>query len=134
MSEDKIIVTITGKDGIGIVAEIAAVLAKYGVNIEDIKQTIMQGCFMMFLLGDISKSKYTFKEIKEALNQTGQKLGMEIWTQKKEIFDNIPSVYNNFSVLSDEQRTLYYESLVYKYNKVFKPIYAKLMEKNISYE
>ena len=85
-SEDKIIVTISGKDGVGIVAEIASVLAKYEVNIEDIRQTIMQGCFMMFLLGDISKSKYSFKEIKEAVTASGQKLGMEIWMQKKEIF------------------------------------------------
>ena len=92
MSDDKIIVTISGKDGVGIVAEIATVLAKYEVNIEDIKQTIMQGCFMMFLLGNISKSKYTFKEIKEALNETGQKLGMEIWIQKKEIFDNMHTI------------------------------------------
>ncbi len=92
MSEDKIIVTISGKDGVGIVAEIATVLAKYEVNIEDIRQTIMQGCFMMFLLADISKSKYSFKEIKEALAQTGEKLGMEIWTQKKEIFDKMHTI------------------------------------------
>ena len=92
MSEDKIIVTISGKDGIGIVAEISTVLAKYEVNIEDIKQTIMQGCFMMFLLGDISKSKYSFKEIKEAVTASGQKLGMEIWMQKKEIFDKMHTI------------------------------------------
>lgn len=92
MSKDKIIVTISGKDGIGIVAEISSVLAKYEVNIEDIKQTIMQGCFMMFLLADISKSKYTFKEIKEAVTAAGNKLGMEIWIQKKEIFDNMHTI------------------------------------------
>ena len=92
MSEDKIIVTISGKDGVGIVAEISSVLAKYEVNIEDIKQTIMQGCFMMFLLGDISKSKYSFKDIKEALTESGHKLGMEIWIQKKEIFDNMHTI------------------------------------------
>ncbi len=92
MSEDKIIVTISGKDRVGIVAEISAVLAKYEVNIEDIKQTIMQGCFMMFLLGDISQSKYSFKEIKEAVSLSGQKLGMEIWMQKKEIFDKMHTI------------------------------------------
>ncbi len=92
MSEDKIIVTISGKDGIGIVAEISTLLAKYEVNIEDIRQTIMQGCFMMFLLADISKSKYSFKEIKEALTESGKKLGMEIWTQKKEIFDKMHTI------------------------------------------
>ncbi len=91
-SEDKIIVTISGKDGIGIVAEIASVLAEYEVNIEDIRQTIMQGCFMMFLLGDISKSKYSFKEIKEAITGSGKKLGMEIWIQKKEIFDKMHTI------------------------------------------
>ena len=92
MDENKIIVTISGKDGVGIVAEIAAVLAKNEVNIEDIRQTIMQGCFMMFLLADISKSKYSFKEIKDSLLQAGAKLGMEIWVQKKEIFDKMHTI------------------------------------------
>ena len=90
--ENKIIVTISGKDGVGIVAEISSVLAKYGVNIEDIRQTIMQGCFMMFLLADISTSKYSFKEIKEAILESGKKLGMEIWIQKKDIFDKMHTI------------------------------------------
>lgn len=90
--EDKIIVTISGSDKIGIVAAITAVLAKYDVNIEDIRQTIMQGCFMMILLGDISNSKYTFAEIKDALLQSGKELGMEIWIQKKEIFDKMHTI------------------------------------------
>lgn len=93
MSEDnKIIVTIAGKDGIGIVAEIASALAKYQVNIEDIKQTTMQGCLMMFLLGDMSKSKYSFKEIKDALASSAERLGMEMWMQKKEIFDKMHTI------------------------------------------
>ena len=92
MDQDKIIVTISGKDGIGIVAEIATVLAKYQVNIEDIRQTIMQGCFMMFLLADISQSEFSFKEIKDAITESGKKLGMEIWIQKKEIFDKMHTI------------------------------------------
>jgi len=92
MNEDKIIVTISGKDRIGIVAEVSQVLAKYQVNIEDIRQTIMQGCFMMFLLADINCSKYSFKEIKDALSEVGTKLGMEIWVQKKEIFDKMHTI------------------------------------------
>ena len=69
-----------------------SVLAKYEVNIEDIKQTLMQGHFVMFMLCDIAKSKYSFKEIKEALVNTGENLGMEIWVQKKEIFDNMHKI------------------------------------------
>ena len=90
MTDDqKIIVTVSGADKIGIVAKITAVLSEYMVNVEDIKQTLMQGHFVMFLLGDISKSKYSFKEIKEALIATGEKLNMEIWVQRKAIFDNM---------------------------------------------
>ena len=66
MEDNKIIVTISGTDKVGIVADVTAVLAKYAVNIEDIKQTIMQGHFVMFLLGNIEDSTYSFKEIKEA--------------------------------------------------------------------
>ena len=88
----RIIVTIQGVDKVGIVAKVATMLADYEVNIEDIKQTIMQGCFVMFLLGDISKSKYSFKEIKENLTRIGEELGMEIWVQRKEIFDNMHNV------------------------------------------
>ena len=88
----QIIVTIQGVDKVGIVAKVATMLADYEVNIEDIKQTIMQGHFVMFLLGNIEKSKYSFKEIKEALTKAGEELGMEIWVQKKEIFDNMHNV------------------------------------------
>ncbi len=89
MSDQQIIVTVQGIDKVGIVATVTAVLAKYEVNIEDIKQTLMQGHFVMFMLGNIEKSKYSFKEIKEALIKSGEELGMEIWVQRKEIVDNM---------------------------------------------
>ncbi|MBQ2871884.1 ACT domain-containing protein [bacterium] len=92
MKDEKIIVTLLGADKVGIVAELTAALAKYGVNIEDIKQTIMQDYFVMFLLGDLKNSTYTFKEIKDALDAVGEKLKMEIWVQKKDIFDKMHSI------------------------------------------
>lgn len=88
----QIIVTVQGIDKTGIVAAIATILAEYKVNIEDIKQTLMQGHFVMFMLCNISASEYNFKDIKEALTQTGEKLGMEIWVQRKDIFDNMHNV------------------------------------------
>ncbi len=91
-SENKIIITVSGIDRIGIVAAIANVLCEYKVNIEDIKQTIMQDYFVMFVLGDISSSDKSFKEIKEALQQKGEELRMEIWVQKKQIFDNMHTI------------------------------------------
>lgn len=92
MKDQKIIITISGADKVGIIAEVTSVLAKYQVNIEDLKQTIMQGHFVMFLLGDISKSEYSFKEIKEALIEACEKIEMEVWVQRKTIFDKMHTV------------------------------------------
>lgn len=91
-SENKIIITVSGVDRIGIVAKVANVLSEHKVNIEDIKQTIMQDYFVMFLLGDISQSEKSFREIKEALQNAGEELQMEIWVQKKQIFDKMHNI------------------------------------------
>ena len=92
MDEQKIIVTISGKDQVGIVMKFTTVLAKYNVNIEDIKQTLMQEHFVMFMLANIEKSQSSFKEIKQALLQKAEELGMEIWIQKKEIFEKMHTI------------------------------------------
>ncbi len=89
---DQIIITVSGVDKVGIVAEVTSVLAKYEVNIEDIKQTLMQGHFVMFMLCDIEKSSYSFKEIKDVITNTGKNMGMEVWVQKREIFDNMHKI------------------------------------------
>ena len=91
MSE-QIIVTVSGIDKVGIVAKVTTALAECEVNIEDMKQTLMQGHFVMFLLGNIEKSKFSFKDIKENLINVGKELGMEIWVQRKEIFDNMHNI------------------------------------------
>lgn len=88
----QIIVTVSGVDKVGIVAKVSTALAMLEVNIEDIKQTIMQGHFVMFLLGNIAGSKFSFKEIKDQLTKIGEELGMEIWVQRKEIFDNMHNI------------------------------------------
>lgn len=92
MQENKIIITLSGLDKIGIVSKLTTALAEYKVNIEDIKQTIMQDYFVMVLLGEISQSEYSFKEIKEGLLKVGEELQMEIWVQKKQIFDKMHTI------------------------------------------
>ena len=92
MSDKQIIVTVSGVDKVGIVAKVTAELAKLNVNIEDIKQTLMQGHFVMFLLANIEKSTYSFAQIKENLTQLGHEMNMEIWVQRKEIFDNMHNI------------------------------------------
>ena len=90
--QNQVIITVAGKDKVGIVAGVSNYLAKYDVNIEDIKQTIMQDNFVMMMLCDIGNLKITFKEFKDAMASLGKELGMEIWVQKKDIFDKMHTI------------------------------------------
>ena len=92
MDDYKIIITVSGSDKVGIVSGISTVLSKYKVNIEDIKQTLMQGHFVMFMLCDIEHAKVNFKELKNILVEEGNKLEVEIWVQKKGIFEKMHTV------------------------------------------
>jgi ACT domain-containing protein len=88
----QIIITVSGVDKTGIVAAVANVLAEYKVNIEDIKQTLMQGHFVMFMLCDISESETNFKDLKNILIEEGNKQQVEIWVQKKGIFEKMHTI------------------------------------------
>ncbi len=90
--ENKIIITVSGADKVGIVANIAAILSKFKVNIEDIKQTLMQGHFVMFMLCDIEKAELNFKDLKNALIEEGNRIQVEVWVQKKGIFEKMHTV------------------------------------------
>ncbi len=92
MDDNKIIITVSGTDKVGIVANISSILSKYKVNIEDIKQTLMQGHFVMFMLCDIEKSELNFKELKNVLIEEGNKIEVEVWVQKKGIFEKMHTV------------------------------------------
>ena len=92
MDDNKIIITVSGSDKVGIVAGVSSILAKHKVNIEDIKQTLMQGHFVMFMLCDIKDCELTFKELKNILIEEGNRLELEIWVQKKGIFEKMHTV------------------------------------------
>ena len=59
----------------------------YDVNIEDISQTIMQGCFTMIMLINLENSKVSFKELAETANGLGDKIGVKIILQNEDIFN-----------------------------------------------
>lgn len=89
---DKIIITVSGTDKVGIVAKVATLLANNQVNIEDIKQTLMQGHFVMFMLCSVANSKTSLQELQKVLKEECNKMDMEVWVQRKEIFDNMHSI------------------------------------------
>lgn len=87
MSDSRVVVTVIGPDRVGIVADVATLLAKQSVNILDINQKVMGGdIFAMTMLTDVSKAAVEFGELKKLLEEKGKELGLKIHAQHEEIF------------------------------------------------
>lgn len=84
--KDKVIVTVVGKDKVGIIAGVTAALAKAKVNILDISQTIMQDFFTMIMICDMSKADMDLSTLKETMATEGEKIGVNITVQHEKIF------------------------------------------------
>lgn len=87
MDNNKIIITVVGKDTTGIIAKVCTFLAETGINILDISQTIVQGYFNMMMIADMDNSTKPFDAIVEGLNAIGQELGVQIKCQREAIFE-----------------------------------------------
>ena len=84
---NRTVITVIGKDTVGIIAKVCTYLASNNINICDITQTTMQGYFNMMMLVDTSKSIKSHDEISSELSSVGHEIGVEIKAQKEEIFD-----------------------------------------------
>ena len=83
----KAIVTVVGKDRVGIIADVCVELASYNINVLDISQTVMQGYFTMMMAVDTSKSEIPFAELAKKLDAKGEEMGMSIRLQREDIFE-----------------------------------------------
>ncbi|MDR1765075.1 MAG: ACT domain-containing protein [Lachnospiraceae bacterium] len=83
---DKIIITVIGKDTVGIIAKVCTFLSDKQVNILDISQTIVQDYFNMMMIVDISHSVCSFEDISLGLDKVGEGIGVVIKCQREEIF------------------------------------------------
>jgi ACT domain-containing protein len=81
------IVTVIGKDTVGIIANVCTLLAQKGVNILDISQTVMQEYFTMIMLVDTSSCSISFSELSNVLKEDGEKEGLSIRIQREDIFN-----------------------------------------------
>ena len=86
---DKAVITVVGKDRLGILAKTCTYLADNGVNILDISQTIVQDYFNMMMIVDMSGSSKSFGEIGSEMAQLGMEMGLRIRCQKEEIFEKM---------------------------------------------
>ena len=81
------IVTVIGHDRVGIIAGICVALANINVNVLDISQTILGGMFTLIMLVDVQDASVPFDRIATALDEEGERLGVNIRIQREDIFN-----------------------------------------------
>lgn len=86
------IITVVGRDRVGIIAAICVKLAQYQVNVLDISQTILQGSFTMVMAVDIAGAVVPFTQIAEGLQELGREMELSIHIQREEIFDAMHTI------------------------------------------
>lgn len=86
---DRTIITVVGKDTVGIIAKVCTWLADNNVNILDITQTIVQGYFNMMMIVDMEKMEKPFEQAVNELDEVGRQMGVQIKCQREEIFDKM---------------------------------------------
>lgn len=86
---NRTIITVVGKDTVGIIAKVCTYMADHQINILDISQTIIQGFFNMMMIVDTSKMTIDYAAMTDEITRLGEKTGVQIKCQKEEIFDKM---------------------------------------------
>ena len=81
------IITVVGKDTVGIIAAVCALLSQHNVNVLDISQTILQDYFTMVMMVDLSDCSSSFADLAGALESAGTERGLSIRIQREDIFN-----------------------------------------------
>lgn len=85
----KAVISVLGKDRVGIIAKVSGILSEANANILDISQTIMQDIFTMVLISDVSSANVGFTELKEKLTKAGEELGVSVSVQHEDLFHSM---------------------------------------------
>ena len=88
----KAVITVTGKDSVGIIAKVATECAKYDANIIDISQSVLSEYFAMIMLADIDRLKIPFSDFVDALSLIGKDRGLDIHVMHEDIFNTMHSI------------------------------------------
>ena len=83
----KAIVTVVGKDRVGIIANVCTALANFNVNVLDINQTVMQGYFTMMMATDVSACNVPVAQLSTDMARIGEEMGLSIRVQREDIFE-----------------------------------------------
>ena len=88
----KAVITVVGKDTMGIIAKVSAACAEYGANIIDISQSVLKEYFAMIMLADIDQINIPFSDFVDKMKLLGEDSGLEIRTMHEEIFNSMHKI------------------------------------------
>lgn len=86
------VVTVIGKDNVGILHKVSGICAGMGVNVIEVTQTVLQDMFAMIMLVDISAMTKDFSELVDSMTSLGEQLGLSIHTMHEDIFNSMHNV------------------------------------------
>ncbi len=88
----KAVITVTGKDTVGIIAKVSAECAKHGANIVDISQSVLRDYFAMIMLVNIENLSLDFTDFVDKMSELGKETGLVIQTMHEEIFSAMHTI------------------------------------------
>lgn len=86
------VISVVGKDDVGILADVSGACAKASANILEVTQTILQDMFTMFMLVEVSKEKANFSELQDELEALGKRRGLVIHAMHEDIFNAMHTI------------------------------------------
>ena len=92
MDKSKSIITVVGKDQVGIIARVTTYLYERNVNIEDISQSIVGGHFNMMMIVDVTSANKEFLTLSQELEELGKNIGVLIKLQREDIFKSMQRI------------------------------------------
>ena len=87
VAQNRIVITVLGKNRPGIVAAVSRVLGEEGIDIRDITQSIIEDIFTMTMIADMGAASTSFSELQERLSAVGQEIGVDVQIQREDVFD-----------------------------------------------
>ncbi len=88
----KAVITVVGKDTVGILAKVSGECAKFNVNIAEVSQTILQGMFCMIMIGEVDTLNAGFGDFAESLQKFGQDMNLKINVMHEDIFNSMHKI------------------------------------------
>lgn len=85
----KTVISVIGKDTVGIISKVSAALAEYNVNIIDITQSVLQDMFVMVMLTEISGLSCSFSEFSDKMHSLGEAMGLDIRVMHEDLFNSM---------------------------------------------